>query len=72
MNSKDTNVFLSLPQGAGKTILTNAYFSTTTAGFETALEATSENVDVEDYAFLKESIAEYSKRVKMGLALFVA
>jgi len=55
-----------------KCIVTNAYFSTMTAGFETVLEATQEDIDLDDYAFLKESVDELNKRVNMDLALFVA
>jgi len=55
-----------------KCIVTNAYFATMTAGFETALEPTEESVNVEDYVFLKEDIDELNKRVNMDLALFVA
>lgn len=33
-----------------KCILTNAYFATMTTGFETALEPTGDDVDLEDYA----------------------
>jgi hypothetical protein len=55
-----------------KCIVTNAYFATMTAGFETALEATSEDVKVEDYAFVKEGVDEFNKRVNLDLVLFVA
>jgi len=55
-----------------KCVLTNAFFATMTAGFETVLEATSEDVDIEDYAFVKEGIDEFNKRVNLDLALFVA
>ena len=55
-----------------KCIVTNAYIATMTAGFETVLEPTSEDVKVEDYAFVKEGIDELIKRVNMDLVLFVA
>ena len=54
-----------------KCLLTNAYFATMTAGFETVLEATSDDIDVEDYAFVKEGVDEFNKNVNMDLALFV-
>ena len=52
-------------------IVTNAYFATMTAGFETVLEATG-NADPGDYAFVKERVDEFNKGVNMDLALFVA
>jgi len=42
-------------------VLTNTYFATMTEGFETRLEATSDDVDVGDYAFVEE------RAVKIGL-----
>jgi hypothetical protein len=55
-----------------KCIVTNAYFATLTAGFETALEATGDGVDTGDYAFVKERVDGLNKRVNMDYALFVA
>jgi hypothetical protein len=55
-----------------KCIITNAYFATMTAGFETVLETTTEDVDVEKYAFVKEGIDGFNKRVNLDLMLFVA
>lgn len=55
-----------------KCVITNSYFGTMTAGFETVLEATSEDVDIEDYAFVKEGIDDLNKRLNMDLVLFVA
>jgi len=55
-----------------KCVLTNAYFATLTAGFETALEATSKDINLEDYGFVKEQIDEYNKQVNMDLSLFIA
>jgi hypothetical protein len=55
-----------------KCVITNAYFATMTAGFETVLEPTRDDVDVEDYSFVKEEIDEFNKRVNMDLILFVA
>ena len=55
-----------------KCVVTNSYFATMTAGFETILEATQEDVDPEDYAFVKEGIDEFNKRVNMDLVLFAA
>jgi hypothetical protein len=55
-----------------KCILTNAYFAAMTAGFETALETTSKDFDVDDYAFVKEEVNEYNKTLNMDIALFVA
>jgi len=52
-------------------IVTNAYFATMTAGFETVLEATGD-ADPGDYAFVKERVDEFNKGVNMDLALFVA
>lgn len=54
-----------------KCILTNAYFATMTTGFETALEATSDKINLEDYAFIKERVNEFNKNVNMDLALLV-
>lgn len=54
-----------------KCIITNAYFATMTAGFETALEVTGD-ADPKDYAFVKYGVDEFNKRVNMDLALFVA
>ena len=53
-------------------IVTNAYVATMTAGFETVLEATTEDVDVDDYVFVKEGIDEFNKDINMDLVLFVA
>jgi len=55
-----------------KCVVTNAYFATMTAGFETVLEPTGDEVDVEDYAYVKEGVDEFNKRVNMDQALFVA
>jgi hypothetical protein len=55
-----------------KCIATNAYFSTMTAGFETVLEAVGEDIDVEDYAFVKEGVDGFNKRVNMDQVLFTA
>ena len=55
-----------------KCVVTNAYFSTMTAGFETVLEAVGEDVDVEDYAFVKEGVDGFNKRVNMDQVLFAA
>ena len=55
-----------------KCIVTNTYFATMTAGFEAILEATGEDIDIEDYAFVKEGIDTVNKRVNLDLALFVA
>jgi predicted transcriptional regulator len=52
-----------------KCILTNAYFATMIAGYETALESTGDDIDLEDY--VKENIDEYNKKVNMDLSLFV-
>ncbi len=49
-----------------KCMVTNAYFATMTAGFETVLEPTSEDIDVEDYAFLKEGIDELEQASEHG------
>ena len=54
-----------------KCVVTNAYFATMSAGFETVLEATGD-ADPEDYAFVKERVDEFNKRVNMDLILFVA
>lgn len=54
-----------------KCLVTNAYFATMTVGFETALEATSDDIDLED-VYVKYRIDEFNKRVNMDLALFVA
>jgi len=53
-------------------VVTNAFFATMTAGFRTVLEATGEGVDPGDYAFVKEGIDEFNRRVNMDLALFVS
>ena len=55
-----------------KCVITNSFFASMTAGFETVLEATREDVDVDGYAFVKEGIDELNKRVNLDLALFVA
>ena len=55
-----------------KCIVTNTYFATMTAGFEAVLEATGEDIDVEDYAFVKEGVDAVNKRVNLDLVLFVA
>jgi hypothetical protein len=49
-------------------LVTNAYFATMAAGFETILETRDEA----DYAFVKEGIDEINRRVNLDLALFVA
>lgn len=54
-----------------KCVVTNAYFATMTAGFETVLEA-GDGVELGDYAFVKEGVDEINGRVNMDLALFVA
>ena len=54
-----------------KCIVTNAYFATMSAGFETVLEATGD-ADPGDYAFVKERVDEFNKQVNMDLILFVA
>ena len=53
-------------------VVTNALFSTMTAGFETVLEAGREGVDTADYSYVKEGVDEVNRRVNMDLALFVA
>ena len=53
-------------------VVTNAFFATITAGFRTVLEATGEDVDLEDYAYVKEGVDEVNKRVNMDLVLFVS
>jgi len=55
-----------------KCIVTNAYFATMTAGFETVLEPTGDDIDVEDFSFVKEAVDEYNKRVNMDLTLFTS
>ena len=55
-----------------KCIVTNTYFATMTAGFETVLEPTGEDVDAEDYDFVKEGIDAINKRVNLDLTLFIA
>ncbi len=55
-----------------KCIVTNAYFATLAAGFTTAIEPSSEDVNVVDYAYVKEKIDEYNRRVNLDQALFVA
>ncbi len=55
-----------------KCIVTNAYFATMTAGFKTLLEPTSDDIDIEDYAFVKEGVDEFNKRVNMDGVLFAA
>jgi len=52
-------------------VLTDAYFATMTAGFETALEA-NVDADPDDYAYVKERVDGINKRVNLDLALFVA
>ena len=54
-----------------KCLVTNTYFATMTAGFETVLEPTQEDVDVDDYDFVKEAINAINKRVNLDLTLFV-
>ncbi len=54
-----------------KCVVTNAYFATMTAGFETVLEADSD-VDLGDFSFVKEGVDEFNRRVNMDLTLFVA
>ena len=53
-------------------IVTNAYFATMAAGFETALEPTSEGIDAGDYSFVKERVDGLNKLVNMDSVLFVA
>jgi len=53
-------------------VVTNAYFATMTAGFETVLEATQDGVDPEDYAYVKEGVDELNRAVNLDLVLFVA
>ena len=55
-----------------KCVVTNAYFATMTAGFETVLEAVGEDDNVEDYAFVEEGVDGFNKRVNMDQVLFVA
>ncbi|NVM55289.1 MAG: hypothetical protein HWN66_16400, partial [Candidatus Helarchaeota archaeon] len=55
-----------------KCIVTNAYIATMTAGFKTVLESTSEDVNVDDFKFVKEDVDELNKRANMDLVLFVA
>ena len=55
-----------------KCILTNAYFASMTAGFETVLEAASKDVNVDDYVFVKEGVDEFNKRLNIDVVLFVA
>jgi len=45
-----------------KCILTNAYFATMTAGFETALEPTGDDVDFEDYATSRRTSTSTTRR----------
>ena len=54
-----------------KCVVTNAYFATMTAGFETVLEADG-GVDLGDFSFVKEGVDEFNRRVNMDLTLFVA
>jgi len=55
-----------------KCVVTNAYFATMTTGFETVLEATRDDVDPEDYAYVKEGVDDVNKAVNLDLVLFVA
>ncbi len=55
-----------------KCIATNAYFATLTEGFETTLEPTSEDVDTENYTYIKDAIDEINRRVNLDQILFVA
>jgi len=55
-----------------KCVVTNAYFATMTAGFETVLEATGDGVAAEDYAYVKEGVDGLNKAVNLDLVLFVA
>jgi len=55
-----------------KCIVTNAYFSTLTAGFDTTLEPTSRDVDLEDYGYVKDAVDDYNRRVNLDHTLFVA
>jgi hypothetical protein len=54
-----------------KCIATNAYFATLTEGFETTLEPTSEDVDPEDYDYVKDAIDEINRKVNLDQTLFV-
>lgn len=51
-----------------KCVLINAYFATMTTGFETVLKTTSDYINQEDYAFIKECIDEFNKQVNMDRA----
>ena len=53
-------------------ITTNAFYATLTEGFETVLEPTSEDVDPEDYTYVKDTIDEYNRRINLDQVLFVA
>ena len=55
-----------------KCLVTNTYFATMTAGFETILEPNQEDIDIENYNFVKEGIDAINKRVNLDLTLFVA
>jgi hypothetical protein len=55
-----------------KCIATNAYFATLTEGFETTLEPTIEDVDPEDYNYIKDAIDEINRKVNLDQTLFVA
>lgn len=55
-----------------KCIVTNSYFATMAAGFETLLEPTNKDVNIDDYSFVKEGVDDYNKQVNLDIALFVA
>lgn len=53
-------------------VVVNAFFATMTAGFDTVLEATEEGINLEKYAYVKEGIDEFNRRVNMDKVLFVS
>ncbi len=55
-----------------KCIATNAYFATLTAGFNTVIEPTIDDIDAEDYTYIKDAVDEYNRRVNLDQTLFVA
>lgn len=55
-----------------KCVVTNAYFTALSVGFETIVEPTGQNVSSEDYAYVKEMIDTVNRRVNLDHVLFVA
>lgn len=55
-----------------KCIVTNAYIATMTTGFKTVLEPTGEDVNVDDFKFVKEDVDDLNKRANIDLVIFVA